>query len=130
MNKNIVNAVVDKLQNMNIDCEENIVASCFNQAEAELKDALYNACLAEYFLVKGNLDKSKEYNDLYLQELLRLTKVIKSKSTPKKQLIFVEEGSVDIDELENSLAITNPEIKVIAYRQGGRPPELINVENK
>lgn len=38
--------------------------------------------------------------------------------------ITYEDGSVDVDELSNDLFITNPEIKVIVYRQGSNPPIL------
>ena len=44
-----------------------------------------------------------------------------------EKFLFVEDGSVDIDEL-GSLSITNPEIKVIVVRQGGRVPELKEVK--
>ena len=44
-----------------------------------------------------------------------------------EKFLFVEDGSVDLDELE-SLAITNPEIKVLVVRQGGRIPDLKEVK--
>jgi len=47
--------------------------------------------------------------------------------TKVEKFLFVEDGSVDIDEL-GSLAITNPEIKVLVVRQGGRIPELKEVK--
>ena len=47
---------------------------------------------------------------------------------PVEKFMFVEDGSVDADELTESLNLTNPEIKVIVYRQGGRTPELVDVE--
>ena len=40
-----------------------------------------------------------------------------------EKFLFVEDGSVDLDELD-SLTITNPEIKVLVVRQGGRVPEI------
>ena len=49
-------------------------------------------------------------------------------SKPIKKFLFVEDGSVDIDELEESLEQTNPEIKVVVYRQGGTRPQLVDVE--
>ena len=51
-------------------------------------------------------------------------------STPKRveKFIFVEDGSVDTDELEERLAETNPEIKVVVYRQGASAPELVEVK--
>ncbi len=42
--------------------------------------------------------------------------------TPKTKFLYVEDGSVDVDELSEELFVTNPEIKVIVYRQGSHPP--------
>ena len=42
--------------------------------------------------------------------------------TPKTKFLYVEDGSVDVDELSEELFRTNPEIKVIVYRQGSCPP--------
>ena len=42
-----------------------------------------------------------------------------------KNIIYVEDGSVDVDELIDSLDETT---KVIIYRQGSRPPILVQPE--
>ena len=42
-----------------------------------------------------------------------------------KNIIYIEDGSVDIDELKEGL---NEETKVIVYRQGSRPPVIIQPE--
>lgn len=39
-----------------------------------------------------------------------------------KNLLYIEDGSVDIDALEETL---NSETKIIVYRQGGTPPVLV-----
>jgi len=44
--------------------------------------------------------------------------------TPKTKFLYIEDGSVDVDALEADLFETNPEIKVIVYRQGSCPPIL------
>ena len=44
-----------------------------------------------------------------------------------KKFLFVEDGSVNYDELVERIAETNPEIYVILYRQGSVPPQLIEV---
>jgi hypothetical protein len=49
-------------------------------------------------------------------------------SIPVQKFIFVEDGSVDADELIETLAESNPEIKVIVYRQGAATPELVEVK--
>ena len=49
-------------------------------------------------------------------------------SIPVSKFIFIEDGSVDTDDLEETLYARNPEIKVIIYRQGSRPPELVEVK--
>lgn len=38
-----------------------------------------------------------------------------------KNILYVEDGSVDVDELQESL---NEETKIIIYRQGSKPPIL------
>lgn len=48
-------------------------------------------------------------------------------ATRIKKFIFIEDGSVDLDELRERLE-SNPEIAVVVYRQGSVPPQL--VENK
>ncbi len=49
--------------------------------------------------------------------------------TPKTKFLYVEDGSIDLDQLESELFETNPEIKVISYRQGSRPPILEEKSN-
>lgn len=49
-------------------------------------------------------------------------------STPKTKFLYVEDGSVDVDELENTLCKHSPEIQIIVYRQGSHPPIFINKE--
>lgn len=49
-------------------------------------------------------------------------------SIPVRKFIFVEDGSVDSDELIETLAESNPEIKVVVYRQGAATPELVEVK--
>ena len=44
-----------------------------------------------------------------------------------KQLLFVEDGSVDIFNLYSQLS-GNPEIAIIVYRKGSRMPILVNLE--
>ena len=48
---------------------------------------------------------------------------------PKTKFLYVEDGSVELDLLERSLLETNPEIKVITYRQGSAPP-ILSCEDK
>lgn len=44
-----------------------------------------------------------------------------------KQLLLVEDGSVDTDDLKDYLGESNPEIKVVIYRQGSTPPILVEL---
>lgn len=49
--------------------------------------------------------------------------------TPKiKKFLFIEDGSVDTDELGKRL-VSNPEIAVVVYRQGSLPPLLVDIKN-
>lgn len=52
-------------------------------------------------------------------------KEIEKMKRPIEKFLFVEDGTVDTDELIETLSIKNPEIHVVVYRQGGRPPELM-----
>lgn len=47
---------------------------------------------------------------------------------PYEKFLFVEDGSVFTDELETSLMLNNPEIKLIVYRQGAPKPELVDIK--
>lgn len=48
---------------------------------------------------------------------------------PIKKFLFIEDGSVDLGELQEDLYNKNPEIKVVVYRQGSVKPMLENVED-
>jgi hypothetical protein len=58
-------------------------------------------------------------NELRIEEL---------ETTPIQKFIFVEDGSIDTDDLEQRLFTSNPEVKVIVYRQGSRAPEVVEVK--
>ena len=45
-----------------------------------------------------------------------------------RQVLFVEDGSVDLDELKAALQGTS--IKVIVYRQGSKMPQLVNLQEE
>lgn len=45
-----------------------------------------------------------------------------------KRFLFVEDGSVDFEELETRIEMTNPETYLIRYRQGSAKPELVEVK--
>ena len=44
-----------------------------------------------------------------------------------ERFLFVEDGSVDTDELGRQLE-KNPEIAIVVYRQGSVPPQLVDVK--
>lgn len=50
--------------------------------------------------------------------------LIDTEPKPFKKFMYVEDGSVDTDELIETLEQTNPEIKVIVYRQGADRPYM------
>lgn len=45
-----------------------------------------------------------------------------------RQILFVEDGSVDLDELKVALKGTN--IIVVVYRQGSPMPKLVNLQEE
>lgn len=50
------------------------------------------------------------------------------KIIPYEKFLFIEDGSVDVLDLVEELSKTNPEIKVIVYRQGSIQPRLIEIK--
>lgn len=54
------------------------------------------------------------------QEIRRIPKI--------KKFLFIEDGSVDTDDLGKRLA-SNPEIAIVIYRQGSLPPQLVDLKN-
>lgn len=44
-----------------------------------------------------------------------------------KKFLFIEDGSVDTDDLGERLA-SNPEIAIVIYRQGSLPPQLVDIK--
>ena len=47
---------------------------------------------------------------------------------PARQILFVEDGSVDLDEVKTALQGTG--IEVIVYRQGSKMPQLVNLQEE
>lgn len=47
---------------------------------------------------------------------------------PARQILFVEDGSVDLDEVKTALQGTG--IEVIVYRQGAKMPQLVNLREE
>lgn len=56
--------------------------------------------------------------------------IAKKEDIPVQKFLFVEDGSVDTDDLEELLYARNPEIKLIVYRQGAARPRLEDVHNE
>ncbi|MDE6399133.1 MAG: hypothetical protein K2L51_07415 [Clostridiales bacterium] len=50
------------------------------------------------------------------------------KVLPYEKFLLIEDGSVDLDELKEELEKTNPEIKIIVYRQGSVRPLLVDIK--
>jgi len=45
------------------------------------------------------------------------------------RFIFIEDGTVDIDELETAFKKAKDPTKIIVYRQGCQPPKLVEFKN-
>ena len=52
----------------------------------------------------------------------------KQKIKPYKKLLYIEDGSVDLNRLE-ALRTANPEIFIIVYRQGSAQPKLVDIRS-
>ena len=46
---------------------------------------------------------------------------------PISQFLFIEDGSVDADDLIKTLKKRNHDITVVVYRQGARVPQLVQI---
>lgn len=60
-----------------------------------------------------------------LEDSLELVKVAPPNRI--KKFLFVEDGSVDVDALEEALEDGCPDIHVVVYRQGSTPPKLVDI---
>jgi hypothetical protein len=75
---------------------------------------------------KGNVKLSDIHS--VISSAIRELAIEEAMLTPVEKFIFVEDGSIDTDELQEKLETSNPEIKMVIYRQGSRPPELVEVK--
>lgn len=111
---------------------------------SELMEALArNFCVITKSEIKEIEEIDGETRFIAIDDLVTLIKDIKSMLkeeaerdninkkllTPKTKFLYVEDGSIDLEELESQLFNTNPEIKIIIYRQGSNPPILLNGVN-
>ena len=92
----------------------------------------------DYLIKEDDFDKDlnvipvkwlETHIDLINQELKeeqRQKEIKERNEMPIKKFMYIEDGSVDTDELIAELERTNPEIRVIVYRQGSQPPMLID----
>ncbi len=109
-----------------------------------MKDRLVKILLAEIAkigLTKEEIEKELPYipeNERFIPVNLLINligdteKTVESEQrylTPKTKFLYVEDGSVELDLLESSLFETNPEIKIVVYRQGSHPPILSEGKN-
>ena len=64
-------------------------------------------------------------NDFEREE--REKRIREQKQNPYQKFMFVEDGSVDTDNLIEEMEMKNPEIKVVVYRQGAKKPEILDI---
>lgn len=122
--------VDNELSKIGLNVDEATISACVRQSERELRSAMVYGAVAEYFLAKGDLERCNQWQNKYKKEFERVAHIKLSKTKKKTKLLFVEDGTIDLEKVEQSLAVTNPEIKVIVYKQGAREPQLIDVSNK
>jgi hypothetical protein len=84
----------------------------------------------------SNIANTKYINvellSVFINEVLRdleAEKIREESKKPIEKFMYIEDGSVDTDELIAELEITNPEIKVIVYRHGSQPPHLFDIQS-
>ena len=69
-----------------------------------------------------------EENKKLKKRILQLEKELQIKNNKGyTKFLFVEDGSVDSDNLIEDLKIKNPEIKVVIYRKSAEKPIILNL---
>lgn len=90
----------------------------------------------DYLIKEDDLDKNKNFIPvdilkIHIEDIKRKLaeeQMREEAKKPYKKFMFIEDGSVDIDDLIFEMERTNPEIKVIVYRQGSNRPELLDIK--
>lgn len=67
---------------------------------------------------------STQFLNFIIDSLGQEFEIKKREREPIKKLIFVEDGSIDIDDLEEELSIRNTDMKIVVYRNGSNKPEI------
>ena len=88
-------------------------------------------------IIYGEFIHIKSLNDILSRLLFDFEREIKEKEDfekrqqelkkPYKKFLFVEDGSVDIDNLVEEMEVKNPEIKVVVYRKDATKPEMMDL---
>lgn len=80
----------------------------------------------------GSKEHVRQDNFITIDQLMttmnRAKYDIENEPKPYKKIMFVEDGSVDVDALVEELERTNPEIKVVVYRSGATRPTLTDIK--
>lgn len=76
--------------------------------------------------VKRKIPQSPERQAIGLAGVLEEEPIYRK--LPARQILFVEDGSVDLDEVKTALQGTG--IEVIVYRQGSKMPQLVNLQEE
>lgn len=104
----------------------------FNDRDYQVGDLVKYTVIDDEKL--NEIMKDKTYRILYITDYeqkdgyIVWSDVEEPKPQKIKRFLFVEDGSVDFEELEKRILMTNPETCLIRYRQGAIRPELVEVE--
>lgn len=107
------------LAKLSEECANTIITA--DEFEKHIKNGL---CGDERFVPYWAIQRVIEY----VRQTENWEENMRIASTPIKQFLFVEDGSVDSDKLIETLGTKNPEIEVVIYRQGASMPKLIDKE--
>ena len=116
-----VTTVFDKCTVVSVKLKNGFVLT---ESSACVDKANYNVEIGKKACLERIKNKLWELEGYYLQKEFFNKK--EAFNTRIEKFLFVEDGTVDVDELTETLSKKNPEIYVVVYRQGGRQPELIN----
>ena len=99
---NIEERINDELFKIGLNVDEETISLCASQSQCELSTAMVYGAVAKYFLVKGDLERCEIWQNKYKQEFEQVTKIKLSKTAKKTNFLFVEDGSVDLEEIEQT----------------------------
>lgn len=111
-----------------VDVDEARMDQCLDLVMSELKQIIAPLVASEYFIQLADYNNADKFHDVAKRAIKSEYNVLDYKTSPADDIMFVEDGSVDVQELERALADAGRNVKVIVYRQGSALPTIVSVD--